>query len=463
MRRLRQEGIWRAARDVPFIVLCVAVVLSLVRSTSQPSVDLSVGGTDVTVVPTDAALLALGVLCAVRLLGSRSLPRPARAVTFAALAFSVWLLVSAIANGFDAVVGAAKLLEYGLLGLGAVLFVQRRAQLWLLVGLLVAMTAVATLFGVLQFFDAPLVGGGAPGGRQPSFVGEHDLALLATISLALGLATLYAPRHRLGMLPLVAIVAGVVGVILGAALAGLVGLYLAIAAVVVLALLRHAVTRRALGVTALVIVVVTAGVLSLRSGDLGSVLRYTGVEEHEEQAGAYAASWSQRLVYVYVGGRMFLASPIVGTGWYGEIPAREYRDFLPDAYERFPGQPRSYFPPPDGEYTPQQTYDQVLYELGAVGALLFLTLGVLAILTAWRVGRAWPRGDIDEAACYLPLSWLGALVGGLAGAALFGGIPFAAIFWLTLGVVALAPSLVPAEAVAPPPSPERAKLVAAVR
>jgi hypothetical protein len=453
MRRLRQEGLWRPARDVPFLVLCVAVVASMIRSVRQPSLGVTLGGTDVSLVPADAALALLAVLCVWSLLGSGSLPRPARALTVAALAFAAWLLVSAAFNGFGAVVGAAKLLEYGMLGLGTVLFVRRRAQFWLLCSLLVGIAAVAAVWGILQFFDLPPYGGN-PGGRQPSFLGEHDFAALATVALALGLASLYVRRHRLGRLPIVAIVAGVVGVVLGAALASLIGLYLAIAAIVLLALVRGEITRRALGVTALVVVVVTAGVLSLRSGDLGSVLRYLGIEKHEAQAGAYAGSWSQRAIYVYVGGRMFLASPVAGTGWYGEIPAREYERFLPDAYARFPGQPRSYFPPPGGEFTPQQTYDQVLYELGAVGAVLFLWLGAVSARTALGVGLRWPRGDVDEAASYLPLSWLGALAGGLAGAALFGGIPFAAVFWLTLGLVALAPSLVPAEPVVPAPRAE---------
>jgi len=104
---------------------------------------------------------------------------------------------------------------------------------------------------------------------------------------------------------------------------------------------------------------------------------------------------------------------------------------------------------PHGEYVPQQTYDQVLYELGAVGALLFLVLGALTARTALDVGRRWPRGDPDELAAYLSVAWVAALAGGLAGAALFGGIPFAAVFWLTLGVAALGPSLMPAHALAP--------------
>ena len=49
------------------------------------------------------------------------------------------------------------------------------------------------------------------------------------MTLAVGLAALFAPAHRLGRLPLVAGVAGAIGVVLGAAVAGLLGLYLAVA------------------------------------------------------------------------------------------------------------------------------------------------------------------------------------------------------------------------------------------
>ena len=140
---------------------------------------------------------------------------------------------------------------------------------------------------------------------------------------------------------------------------------------------------------------------------------------------------------------MFLDSPITGVGWYGTIPPEEYARFLDDARTRFPGQPVTYFPAEDGEFIPQQAYDQVLYELGIVGGVLFVILGVVSTRSAISFGRRWPRGDPDEALAYIPVAWLFALIGGLSGAALFGGTPFTAVFWLTLGVVALVPSLTP--------------------
>ena len=462
MALLLRDRAWRPARDVPFLVLSAAVVLSMIRSVDQPSVGVSLGGTRVSLVPGDIVLAALAVLCAARLLGRGSLPRPARAVTYSAAAFASWLLISSAFSGFSALVGAGKLLEYGLLGLGAVLFVQRRAQLWLLVGLLVAVGVAATVWAIFGFFDLPPIGGNA-GHRQSSFLGEHDFAALATMSLCLGLAALQSRRHRLGRLPLVAGVSGAVGVALGAPLAGLVGLYLAAGVVVLVSLGRGTLTRRALALTLVICALVTGGVLTLRWGELGSVFRYAGLEKHVNHGGTYAASWSQRIIFVYIGGRMFLDHPVVGTGWYGEIPGRVYARYLPDAHARFPGQPPDYFPKADGEFTPQQAYDQILYELGIVGALLFLTLAALTVRTAVAIGRSWPRDDADEPAAYLFAAWVAALAGGLAGAALFGGIPFAAIFWITLGAAALGPSLVPLQVTARDVAEEGARLTAVAR
>ena len=442
---------WRSAVDLPLIVLATTLVLSLIRAIDQPSFTVEIAGSEVTFVLADAAIAVLAGFCLQRLLGRGSLPRPARAVAIAAAAFSAWLFLSSAANGATAVIAAAKLLEYGVLALGLVLFVRRRLQLWLLVGVLVAFTVVAVGYGVLAFFDAPFVESRFPGRRQPSFLGEHDLAALSTMTLAVALAALFTPRHRLGRLPLVAGIAGAIGVVLGAAVAGLLGLYLAVGAIVAVAVARHEATKRAVLLTAIITGAITIGVLSLRSGDLGAFLRSVGIGERQEDSFGNAASWNERLIDAYIGGRVFLDNPVVGTGWHGELPPDEWARFLDDAHARFPGQPATYFPDADDDFIPQQTYDQVLYSLGVVGALLFLVLAFVTVRTAVRVVGLWPRGDPDEAAAYLPAAWVAALAGGLSGAALFGGIPLAAIFWITIGVTALAPSLAP-PAAAPQPS-----------
>jgi O-Antigen ligase len=440
MARLWHDALRRPAGDLPFLALCVATALSMFRAVDEPGFSVHVGGTDVSVVPTDIALAVLGVFCIARLLGRRRLPQPARSISAAALAFCAWLLISSALNGFTTLVGAVKLLEYAILGLGAVLFLQRRSTFWSFVALLVALAALADLYALKGFVQHP-------GVRQDSFTGAHDLAALASISLVLALAALFARQHRLGKLPLIAGIVGTVGVILGAALASLLGVYLAAAAVVGLAAGRRMLTLRALLATGAILAVVTGGSLSLRSNDLGFLNAWFGSTQ-EAKPGQYAASWSQRLIYVYIGGRVFAANPVLGTGWYGELPPKEWARFLPDAKRRFPDQPPRYFPKPDQSLIPQQTYDQVLFELGLVGGVLFLTLGVLTVRTAGRVGLRWPHDGAHEVAAFLPVGWTASLIGAIAGAALFGGIPITALFWLTIGLVALSPSLMPPEPVA---------------
>ena len=160
-------------------------------------------------------------------------------------------------------------------------------------------------------------------------------------------------------------------------------------------------------VTLGVALAVTAGTLSLRSGELGFLQAWFGPEP--ETPGQYAASWSQRLIFVYVGGRVFFDRPVLGTGWHGELPPEDYAQYLPDARERFPDQPPNYFPPADGRFIPQQAYDQVLYQLGLVGGALLLFLLGLAVVQAVRAGRRAPRSDLQGDLTYLPLGWLAAV------------------------------------------------------
>jgi hypothetical protein len=434
MTRLRHEEPRLPGRDVPFLVLCVALALSLVRSINQPELTVHVFGNSLTFVPADVALAALAVLCVQRLLDRRSLPRPARAITATGTAFGAWLLLSSAVSGGAAFIGAAKLVEYGLLALGLILFVTRRQQLWLLFGVLVLVNAIGVVRALYDFAHHP-------GSRQGAFLGEHDLAALSTMTLAGALVTLYAPRSR-GWWFAAAGLVGTIGITLGAALAQLLGLYLAVAAILGLAALRRSVSVRAVLVTLLVTGAVTAGTLSLRSGELGFLQAWFGSKK-PETPGQYAGSWSQRLIFAYIGGRIFVDHPVLGSGWYGLIPPKVYARYVPDARRRFPDQPPRYFPSPPANFIPQQTYDQVLYELGIVGAALFLAMAVVTVRTVVSVGRRWPGHRTDEGLAYLPAAWVASLAGALAGAALFGGIPMTAIFWFTLGVAALAPSLMP--------------------
>jgi O-Antigen ligase len=438
MGHLRVKELWRAAGGPAFALYLVAVAASLFRVADQPSVEVGVGSTDVSVVPADLAFAALAAVAIAELVRGR-LPRgPTRTVLIAAAAFATWLGLSALPNGGTAIVAAGRLLALGVLALATAVLVRRMEHLWLLVGTLLVMTLVAVVVAVAGFLTDP-------GRRQGAFMGEHDLAALASVSLAVGLAFVFADG-RLRRLSLAILVVGAVGVILGAALASLLGVFLLAGAIVAVAAVRGRVSRHALVVTAVVLAATTAGTVAMRSNELGFLAVLA--QQEEDEPGEFAASWSQRLVYAYVGLRVFADHPLVGTGWHPLLPPKEFARYLADARERFDDQPARYFPPADSPYIPQQTPDQVLYELGLVGVALLLVLAAVVVRTAWRTSRAWPRGP-DEAAAYLPAAWTASLLGVLAGAALFGGTPIAGIFWLTIGTVAAAAALARPPAVAP--------------
>jgi hypothetical protein len=292
--------------------------------------------------------------------------------------------------------------------------------------LLVVITAVAVAWALVGFAQHP-------GHRQAAFLGEHDLAALSTACLAVWLATLFA-GYRRDRLPRVAGVIGALGIVLGAALASLLGLYLAAAALVVAAAMRGSLRLRPVGITVLVAVVLTGATYSLRARDLGFLQQWFAPAE-DAKPGEYAGSWSQRLIFVYIGGRIFVEHPVLGTGWWGNLPPSEYARFLPAARVRFPDQPPRYFPPANGVFIPQQTYDQVLYELGLVGIAALAALIGIAARDALRAVSSWPRGDPDELEAFLAAPWLASLLGAIAGFALFGGTPMATLFWLTFGLV----------------------------
>ena len=414
-------------RDGVFALFVATTLVSLVRAPQQPDVGVSVGGSVVSVIPTDVLLVALLVAVCIRLARGALIDRGAWPVLLAGLAFAGWVVLSSLPNGTSAFIAAGKFVELGVLTLAAVVLLDRLTRLRALMAALVAVTVAAAGFAVYEFVLQPHR-------RQPSFLGEHGLATLSILSISVWLISLVAEKRQLGRLPVAAGISGALGITIGASFANLLGLYLVAGAVLVLARARRSLRLRAALLTLLACVAITAGTLAIRSDNLGFLYQWLGRSE-ETGSASYAGSWSSRLIFAYVGGRVFLDNKLLGTGWYPELPPEEYAQYLPDARERFPDQPPGYFPPSDGTFIPQQTYDQVLFELGLVGAALLLALGIAAFRPALAVARRWARGG-HEYAGYVPLTWLLAIVSACAGSALFGGYPLATLFWLVLGVVA---------------------------
>ena len=413
-----------SAADASFYAFLAAVVVCLLRANDLPALTFGVTGTDVSVGLSDLLLLVVTVLAILRL--RERVSAPSWPILGLAAAFGVLILASAIPNGADAVTSAGKVVTFGALTLGGAVFLDRYSRLTTLLGVLVAFCTVATAWGVVQFLRNERE-------RQASFLGEHDLAALGTLAVVVGLAYLFA-RGRAPALAVVALVAGSLAIVLGAAVASLLGLYLAAVALFAVAAVRRQLRPVAVAATALLCVLVTAGTVALRGGDLGFLQAWFGPPP--ETPGQYAASWSQRLIYVYVGGRVFLDQPVLGTGWHGELPPSEYSEYLPAARDRFPDQPPHYFPQQDGTLIPQQTYDQLLFELGLVGLAVFLVLAGLTVRRAWKTAATTPRDGAWAEQAYIPIGFVAAVAGALAGAALFGGSPLTAIFWLLLGLVA---------------------------
>ena len=414
---LKDTAVWQEVRSGRFALLLAALAFCLVRARDQPSVNVGLGSTQASVVPGDILLVVLG-LVALWTLARQPQTRATWIALAGAAAFCLLVLGTGAANSASAFVSGAKLVELAALCLGVLTLARTTTRFEAIVDLLIVFTIAADLVGLVQFLHT--------GGRQASFLGEHDFAALATLPLLYGLARELAGERR--RRTVVAIVAGAVGCILGAALASLLGLYLGAAALLVVAAAHRRLTLPKLLVVTGVVAVVTAGTLVLRAGDLGFLQSWFG--KPASRPGQYAASWSQRLIYAYIGEKVFTAHPLLGTGWYGDLPPREFTVYLPAARARFPDQPARYFPPADKPFIPQQAWDEILYELGLAGALAMLVfVGSLARLTI----RASRRGA--EVAASIPAAWLAATIGALAGEGLFGGTPLAATFWLVAGVV----------------------------
>ena len=401
-------ALWRQLRVPPTAVLLVTIALSLIRARDQPGIDVGIGNTTATIVPGDVALLVLLAVASVTI-ARTGVERTMRLALAGGAAFVALVVASGATNGAAAFVGAGKLAELSVLALAGAVLVRSDDRLEAVVDVLLAFTIAADVIGVAQF-----VSGG--GGRQSAFLGEHDFAALAALPLLYGLMLAFDGRRpRRAAL---AIGAGGIGCILGAALASLLGLYLGALALVVVVAVRGRLALRPLALSVAVVAVVTAGTLTIRAGDLGFLQSWFG--KPPSRPGQYAASWSQRLIYTYVGERVFLASPVLGTGWYPELPPKEFVRFLPDARRRFADQPARYFPPPDRPLIPQQAFDEVSAEVGLVGSAAFL---VLLAATARRAARS-----------PLAAAWLAAAVGAIAGEALFGGTPLTATFFLAVGL-----------------------------
>ena len=408
-----------------FVLLLAATALGLVRSISQPSVDVHVGGSTAGVDPADVVFLlyAIALLTWERariIAAARRQPLLVGAST----AFAELLLLTAAHNGTTALTSGVKLIEPIVLGLGALAVLDGEDTFGAIVDLVLAVTVAADLVGAYEY-----VADG--GGRVDAFLGTHDFAALATLPMLVVVAGLFAPSRWSRRVQWLAGITAWLGLALTVALASLIGLYLGVIAIFFLAWRHRQLSLRPVAATLAIVAAVTVTTLSLRHNDLGFIYKLSGKKESTH--GQFESSWSQRLIFAYIGGRIFLDHPLLGTGWWGEVPPSTFARYVPDARRRYSDNPIRYFPPTNAPLIPQQAYDQVAYQLGVVGIVLLLAM-LAASGRAALVGAA--RSAETRALDYVPALWFAALLGALAGEALFGGSPLMTLLWLTLGITA---------------------------
>jgi hypothetical protein len=414
------------------VVLAAALPIVFLHLSYQP--DLVVGRA--TVKLSDIAILAVAVAAAwtaVRL-GWAPL-RPGLAVWVAGIAFLAWLVAAVFypllsSRAYDwktHLVTAGEYCEYALLAPAVPLLVRRRADALLTLGALVAWTVVATVVGVLQWGGWNIAAGWGQGRREPSFLGTHDFAALAGMTLGVGmLALLWGVSGRFRAVAWLAVVTGVIGFVLGVA-----GRVCA-AVVAVLVAVRRGLARRAAIVGAIGATLLGAlGVVVLRSGDFGQFFSFLGVRHTSAAAAKNIETYPQHTVLAYIGLRIWMHHPIVGAGFEASKEFATYGRELPAAHKRFPKVSPLSFPSSTRTYGIQNLYVQALADLGVIGFALLVALFAAGIWLGLEAALRAPPATAFAA--LLGTFWLVMSLGFWGTQDFVAGIPIDAVTWLAFG------------------------------
>jgi O-antigen ligase len=423
--------------EIPLGVLALGAALPVVflAGDFQPSVDIALGTTDVTVRLSDLAVL-LVVLAAGACLRRRRIPRSGFAWGAACLLLA-WIFVETIARAGVAgypfaaeLVTALKYAEYAALAPAVAILVRRGRDVDVLLGVLAVWVSAAAVVGVIQLVGVDIFGAWPAWRRQPSFLGHHDLAVLGGIALACAIGAMITSNGRTGRRVAILGSAGAAALILSGTLIGAIGLAGGVAAAILVGIRSRWLARgpalRAVTVTALV----TIGVFAFRGGDVLDFARFLGFGPPEEKT-ADVESYSQRSVLSYIGLRIFLDHPVVGIGWQASTTERGFEPYLDDARKRFPTVADQAFPSVGHPWGVQNAYVQAAADLGIPGAVLFLVLVLAPAALVVRVATS-SVGDRREAAvAVIVITFVVAALWAAIG--LVAGIPLAAASWILLG------------------------------
>jgi len=325
-----------------------------------------------------------------------------------------------------------KLPEFALLGPAAAILLRRRGVLERLLLAAVGVAVCAGAVALVQFAGARILDSWPAGGRQPAFTGIDELGTIGGIALSIafgGILTTGLVGRRL-IKP--AFAAGVVCVVFSGAVAAGIGAAAAAVAALVVAARRSELRRDAVVAIVAAIAVCALGIVALRGGSIAQFARYVGLAKKQQSTTSDVQSYSQRLLLLYIGIRVWEDHPLLGAGWSSIREQQVYGPQLPAAHREFPDQPPLAFPSPQHPWGIDNAYVELLAEVGAVGLLLFLVVLVTGLWTGFTAAMRAPPAAAGIAG--LGLLWLAVVAGVWIGQ----GLTISAVTdtgWLSLGLI----------------------------